>query len=136
MFQFPPPELLRPGRCLLGGIGIVNEKVAPPPLTLFCACILPEKDLEANLEKSVGNISGSIPVPVSIILTFTWLSLSSEIMCIFPFPPLLVDLVNLAALSKRLEITCVSLPLSASTKMTSSLGVNNNSVSDPILLCT
>src|SRR5918999_2896756 len=67
-------------------VGSVNENVAPFPSLLFSAHILPpcasiiflqiyrprpvpEKDLDENLVKSLGIISGSTPEPLSHTLT-------------------------------------------------------------------
>jgi hypothetical protein len=62
---------------------------------------VPSKDFEANFVNSLGNISGAIPVPVSLILIT-----ASPLLSIFSIiteiiPP--VSLVNLRALLKRLS---------------------------------
>ena len=67
-------------------IGRLNENIAPLPLALFSAQILPPwdstmffdmnkpnpvppvSDTTANFENSFGNTSGSIPAPVSFIV--------------------------------------------------------------------
>lgn len=122
-----------PTSLLILSNGRVNEKVAPLPLELFSAHILPpcasiillqikrpspvpEKDFVANFENSLGNISSSIPLPSSLILIMAssligFLSLSvlfkSDTMDIVP-PGL-----NLIAFDRRFDITCDILILSA-----------------------
>jgi hypothetical protein len=59
---------------------------------------VPEKDLVANFENNLGNISGFIHVPVSFILTIAWPSFFPDVIDIFP------DLVNLRELLIRLEL--------------------------------
>ena len=68
---------------------MVNVKVAPLPSRLFSAQMLPpcasmilleinnpkpvsSYDFETNIENNLGNISGSIPVPVSFTVTITY----------------------------------------------------------------
>ena len=70
-------------------IGTLNENLAPMPSLLFSAHILPpwasmilleinnpmpvsSYDFETNIENNLGNISGSIPVPVSFTVTITY----------------------------------------------------------------
>ena len=72
---------------------------------------VPRSDLVINFEKSFGIISGSIPLPVSLILTMTSLSDSSVSIVMTPLS------VNLIALLNKLVITCVNLPLSAFKNM-------------------
>jgi hypothetical protein len=96
---------------------MVNVKVAPLPSRLFSAQMLPPcasmilleinnpkpvpvMDFVTNLVNSLGMISGSIPCPVSLILTtislvFSFVTTTET----FPF------LVNLIALVKRLVST-------------------------------
>ncbi len=72
---------------------INNPKPVPPAVG----------DLVANFVKSFGNISESIPVPVSFMLTITLL-----LLLIFFVPTITVMLpsfVKLIALFKRLEMT-------------------------------
>ena len=105
--------------------------MAPLPSALFsahifppCASIIlfetnsprpvPSNDFVANLVNSLGNISESIPVPVSFILNVTLPSFLSKTMDIVP------SLVNFTALLSRLEIIWVILSLSASIKSKSS----------------
>lgn len=96
--------------------------MAPLPLTLFSAHILPPwastilleiynpspvplSDFLVNFVNNLGNISGSIPVPVSSILIIT------EPASIFFFFGLAMvhSLVKLIAFLNRLEITWVIL---------------------------
>lgn len=114
------PEIIPPCDSI-----ILLDKYKPRPV--------PEKDFEANLEKSFGIISESIPVPVSVTVTITRSSFFSETMFIFPPSSPRLNSVNLRELSKRLEITRPSLILSASTKITSSFGSNEISMSGCLL---
>ena len=84
---------------------------------------VPVCDFVANFVKSLGCIWGFMPMPLSFMLTITCcLSFFSALTNIVP------SLVNLTALLIKLEITWFSLPLSASTKI-SSLGSYNNLIS-------
>ena len=88
----------------------------------------PVSDVTANFENSSGNTPGSIPIPVSFTLTMTSPLLSVSLLLLLPSSksinlPLLSILIltspslaNLIALDRMLEITCIILPLSASTK--------------------
>jgi hypothetical protein len=59
----------------------------------------PVSDLVANFVNNLGNIPGSIPSPLSFILTTAWSSLFSTDIDIVP------SSVNLRALLSRLSIT-------------------------------
>src|SRR5215216_4289817 len=90
---------------------------------------VPVSDLVANFENNRGRISGSMPVPVSLTLTMTSSSSSLLLLLLFLLSTSTVivpSLVNLTALLIKLEMTCESLFLSASTVIWSSLGSNNN----------
>jgi hypothetical protein len=93
----------------------------------------PVPDVTANFENRFGNTSGSIPVPVSFILTMTSpLLLSLSLLLLLPslesiipaFLSILIvtspSLANRIALKRMLEITWIILPLSASTIIISS----------------
>jgi hypothetical protein len=114
-------------------MGRLNVNVAPLRPVLFSADILPPcastillemynpnpiplSDFVTNLVNNLGNISASIPVPVSStpILTEPASSFFSLVIAIVP------RLVKLIALLNRLEMTWVILSLSASTNMLSS----------------
>ena len=97
----------------------------------------PGSDVIANFENSFGNTSGSIPVPVSFTLTMTsplllllvlHLPLSDSIISPVLFSLILTSpsLGNRIALDKILEITCIILPLSASTIISSSARCETN----------
>jgi hypothetical protein len=58
---------------------------------------VPTKDFEANFEKSLGMISGSIPIPVSFMETITLLSLLSLLSFISDEITMLPFCVNLIA---------------------------------------
>ena len=73
---------------------------------------VPISDLVANFENSLGNISGSIPVAVSLTETVTWLFSLSHVIAI-EIESSAVFLENLIALFNRLEITWLILYLSA-----------------------
>jgi hypothetical protein len=68
---------------------------------------VPSKDLETNFENKLGNTSGTIPCPVSLMLTMLMsplllplaLETVSDIIDIDP------SFVNFSAFDKRLEIT-------------------------------
>jgi hypothetical protein len=97
----------------------LNENVAPLPSpveSLFTARILPPwastiffdmykprpipiSDFVVNFENNFGNMSGSIPSPLSVILTTTSLLLVSTDADIVP------SVVNLIELLSRLSIT-------------------------------
>jgi hypothetical protein len=62
---------------------------------------VPEDDLVANFVNSLGSISGSIPWPISFILTTISESFFSVRKNMVPFS----FVVNLTAFNKRLEIT-------------------------------
>src|SRR5438067_2480254 len=96
--------------------GKLNAKVAPLPFTLFFAHILPLwasmilleinnpnpvplSDLVENFVNNLGNISRSMPLPLSDTYTTTQSSFLSTVTEITPFS------VNLTALFRRLEIT-------------------------------
>jgi hypothetical protein len=69
---------------------------------------VPLSDFVANFSNSRGNISESIPIPVScILIVIAWSLYFSIDILISPF------YVNLDALPKRLKITCCILFLSA-----------------------
>ena len=108
---------------------MVNVKVAPLPSRLFSAQMLPPcasmifleinnpkpvpvSDFVTNLVNSLGMISGSIPCPVSLILTTMSLALPFE-----TATEMLPLLVNLIALVMRLVTTWAIRDLSASTKV-------------------
>ena len=124
--------------------GRLNANVAPIPSSLFWAHILPPwastmaleinkpkpvpvTDFVANFVNNLGNISGSIPVPVSFILTITWSSLprpppySSSFLCMAIV--ILPSAVNLIALLRILSKTWDNLNLSASTKISLSFDI-------------
>ena len=73
----------------------------------------PFSDCEANLVKSLGNIVGSIPIPISFIETKTK-NLSAPFFRSAEITMLPCSSVNLIALLRRLERTCEILPLSPS----------------------
>jgi hypothetical protein len=70
---------------------------------------VPLSDFVANFVNNLGNISESIPVPVSFILTVTSPILYSKITYIVSS-----SFVNFEALFNKLEMTCDILFLSAS----------------------
>src|SRR5712692_5917700 len=78
---------------------------------------VPLSDFVTNFENKRGNISGSIPGPVSFTLTRTLSSVLNASIEITPSE------VNFIAFLRRFKITCVILPLSASTKIL--LGVDD-----------
>src|SRR3989442_9510157 len=94
-----------------------HHKSSPPcALTIFFdmkrpSPVPPVSDLVVNLVNSLGNTSASIPAPVSFMLTRTSLSFFSVDTVMIP------SFVNLIALLRRLEITRLILPLSATTQM-------------------
>jgi hypothetical protein len=118
--------------------GRVNVKVAPFSSELFCAHMLPPcaftillqikrpspvpaKDFVANFENSLGNISGSIPEPLSLILIMalllSFLSLLLSLLLLLLFKLDIINIVppgvDLIAFDRRLDITCDILILSA-----------------------
>src|SRR5919198_4444991 len=101
--------------------GRLKLKVAPFPSILFSAHILPPwasiilleinnpnpvpvEDFEVNFVNNRGIISGSIPLPVSFTLTMAQLSFFFFISTDTVPPPPPPSLVNLVALSIKLEI--------------------------------
>ena len=119
-------------------IGRLNAKVAPFPSELFSAHIFPPwvsimlfeinkpspvplEDFETNFSNSLDNMLESIPKPVSLMLTMTT---SLLLLLLSFFFSTTIDIVpssfvNLIALSNRLEITWLSLILSASIMISS-----------------
>jgi hypothetical protein len=91
----------------------MNKPKPVPPVSGFVA----------NFVNNLGSISGSIPAPESFTLTRT-----SSLLSFFCTRTVIVplSLVNLIALLRRLDITWLSLFLSASTKMSSSMENNSN----------
>ena len=93
---------------------LLNAHILPPCISIILLEINNPKpvppaieDVVANFVKSFGNISESIPVPVSFMLTITLLHYLL-LLLIFFVPTITVMLpssVNLIALFKRLEMT-------------------------------
>src|SRR4051812_926076 len=84
-------------------------------LQIYNPSPVPWNDLEANLVNNLGIISGSIPLPVSLIVIIAYCCLSHISFFKLTYIESFID-VNLNALSNILVITWEILDLSASVK--------------------